>query len=345
MIPLYKPWITEEDTAAVTKAVASGWVSSKGREVNEFEAAFARYVGSKYALSCSSGTTALHLALLATDVDFRVVIPNITFVATANVVEYVSAIAEIVDIDEYSWNMDETQLLEKYAEAYCDAVIPVHLYGSLCKIPNNVSTVIIEDAAEALGTWYEGKHAGTFGDVGCFSFFGNKVITTGEGGMLVTDNQKIYEKAALLRGQGQTRQYFHEVVGYNYRMTNMQAALGLSQLSRIDEILRRKEKIAEQYRSLLGGKVAFQYVPYATNNWLVVIKTDNAKVVVDNLTHNGIETRPVFTPLTKMPPWSGFYGDFPQSEDLHNKGICLPSYPELEEKDVEYICNIISRWC
>jgi len=248
-IPIAEPSITQKEISYVTDAVKSGWVSSLGYYIFEFEKKFAEFIGTKYALTTSNGTTALHLTLASLGIKEgdEVIIPDLTFVATANAVAYTGAKPIIVDVEEDIWCIDPDSI-RKSITPKTKAIIPVHLYGhsadmdEIIKISNEYGLHVIEDAAEAHGAEYKGKKVGSLGKCGVFSFYGNKIITTGEGGMITTDDEKLYERAKFLRDHAMNKEkrYWHSEIGFNYRITNLQAALGLAQLERIEEFLDKR---------------------------------------------------------------------------------------------------------
>src|ERR1700735_4308043 len=255
-IPISKPFIGAREKELVLAALDSGWVSSIGKYIDDFEAGFARYCGTEYALAVSNGTTGLHLALatLGLGPGDEVIIPDLTFVATANAVAYTGATPILADIDADTLCMDPASV-KSLISARTRAIIPVHLYGhpadmdALMEIGDAHAVAIIEDAAEAHGAEYKGRRVGGLGKCGVFSFYGNKIITTGEGGMLTTNDRDFYQQARRLRDHAMSpqRRYFHEETGFNYRITNLQAALGVAQLERIDEFLGRRAEIMNWY--------------------------------------------------------------------------------------------------
>lgn len=345
MIPVSQPWITSLERRNVQEAVDSGWISSTGTFVQKFEEAFAGYVGTKHALGTMNGTAACHLAMLATGVELghEVIVPATTFVATANAVRYCNAEVKVVDIEKDSWNMDLglVKFSEKTKTVFC-----VHLYGNMCNMdalsamPKNV--VLAEDACEAIGGEWKGRRAGGFGVVGAFSFYANKTISTGEGGMLVCNDDDVYERAKLFRGQGQTTRYFHPVVGYNYRMTNIQAAIGLAQLERISEIMDEKRRVYDRYKSRLQGPT-FAAEPKGSKHscWAVTVVVDDPDSVAKTLEKNGIESRRVFYPICDLPPYLGT-GNCPNARWLRDHGITLPSYSELKDEQIDGVCDLIN---
>jgi len=364
MIPIAKPYLDEEELKNIVRAVKSNWISSIGEFINEFENKFAKYCNRKYGISTSNGTTALHLALKALDIKEgdEVIVPDLTFISPANVVKYCNAKPILVDVNKDYWGIDPKRIEEKISQK-TKAIILVHLYGHPCdinsikKVAQKYNLKIIEDAAEAHGAEYESKKVGSFGDISCFSFYGNKIITTGEGGICLTDNKELADKIRILRDHGKetgTGGYYHSVVGFNYRMTNLQAAVGCAQLKKIDRILDRRRKIEEKYNNLLkeievGGKITLiKKMPWATNVcWLYsILIEDNSKhsrdEIIYELKQKGIETRPFFIPLHLMPPHKS-EESFLVSEELSKKGLNLPSSTDLKEEDIETICKEIKE--
>lgn len=369
MIPVSKPWITEREKRYVAEAMDSGWISSTGPFIVQFEEAFASYVGTKHAVGAINGTAACHLAMLSVGVGpgDDVVVPATTFVATANAARYCGANVRIIDIDRMNWNMDP-QYLGLMSEN-TKAIFFVHLYGNMCDMDAlkvaSKNAILVEDACEALGGEWKGKRAGSLGRAAAFSFYANKTISTGEGGMLVTDDDEVYEKAKLYRGQGQTARYFHPVVGYNYRMTNIQAAIGLAQLERMDEIMAEKRRVYERYKERLKNGYGFPFFadePAGSKHscWAVTISVKNPEKISVALAENGVESRRVFFPICDLPPYGKDTrmgaSDFEYDEKtclykkgcdclnarwLRNHGITLPSYSELTNSQIDTICDLV----
>jgi len=358
LIPVAEPWIGEKELQYVTDCVKSGWISSLGDYVIAFEERFARYCGMEYGISCANGTVALHLALVALGIGGgdEVICPTLTFIATANAISYTGAKPVFVDSEPYTWNIDPERIEEKMTKN-TKAIIPVHLYGHPCdmdrilEIARANGLYVIEDAAEAHGAKYKGKMVGSMGDIACFSFYGNKIITTGEGGMLLTNDEDIFERAKLLRDHAMstTKRYWHEFIGFNYRFTNVQAAIGLAQLERIDEIIKIKRKNAKLYNSLLKDVEGLTLPPemdWAENVfWMysVLIEDDFPVVrdeLADSLRERGIDTRPFFCPIHVQPAYSEYNSErFPVAEELARKGINLPSGTTLMREDIQ---NVVS---
>jgi perosamine synthetase len=358
VIPVAEPSITEREITYVCSAVKSGWVSSLGRYIVDFETAFAGYVGTKYALSTMNGTAALHLALEALGVGAgdEVIVPDLTFVATANAVAYTGAIPVFADIDPATWCIDPDSVREQVT-GRSKVIIPVHLYGHpvdmdpLKGIAAEFGLSVVEDAAEAHGAEYKGRKVGSVGDLAVFSFYGNKIITTGEGGMVTTNSPELYERARHLRDHAMSanRRYWHTEIGYNYRMTNMQAALGLAQLERIDELLRKRAKVLAWYREMLSGRAGVTLNPQMNWAkpvcWMVCIllspgnegKRDR---VCEGLREMGVDTRPFFHPLSALPMYGGALG-MTHARDVAARGFNLPSSPSLSHEDVTYVADAL----
>jgi len=364
LIPVAEPLIGEYELKLVTEAVKSGWVSSKGKFIAEFEEEFAKYIGTEYGIATPNGTAALHLALVSLGIGpgDEVIVPTLTFAAVANAVIYVRAKPVFVDSHPDYWCIDPNKIEEKITKR-TKAIIPVHLYGHPCDLEfvieaaRNHELYVVEDCAEAHGAEYKSKKVGSFGDISCFSFYGNKIITTGEGGMCLTNEEKLAERMRVLRDQGMRseKKYWHEVVGFNYRMTNLQAALGVAQLEKIDEFVRRKREIAKTYDSLLKnvrGITLHPEMPWAKNvYWLysILIHSDNYRInrdeLMDVLGENGVETRSFFYPMHIMPPYKRYVANsqFPVAEKLSLSGINLPSSVKLKEEEICKVARLISH--
>lgn len=356
-IPVYQPRILGNEKKYVNECLDSKWISSKGRFVNQFENNFAHYIGVENATTVSNGTVALHLALetLRVGPGDEVIVPTLTYIASVNAIAMVGAIPVFVDSFEGTWNINFNQIKDKISPK-TKAVIVVHLYGLPCEMNEIVQVCkennlfLIEDAAEAFGSKYNNQHVGTFGDISTFSFFGNKTITTGEGGMVVSNSRDIIQKAAYLKSQAvsNVKEYWHDELGYNYRMTNICAAIGLAQLETADAVISKKRELASWYKEKLGGlPVLFQEETSSMFNtyWMVSILFES-EVIKDKvrsaLNANGIETRPLFYPAHTMPR---FKSDeiFPVAESLSKRGMNLPSYPELLREDITRICSEIRK--
>ncbi len=355
MIPVYQPHFGGREKEYVNQCLDSTWISSKGEFIRRFESGFAEYIGAEHVTTACNGTAAIHLALLAIGVGpgDEVIVPTLTYIASVNTIMQTGAEPVFVDSLKSSWQTDPEDIKRKIT-AKTKAIMAVHLYGLPCDmdaitaIAKEHGLFLIEDCAEAFGSRYKGQHVGTFGDVAAFSFFGNKTITTGEGGMVVAKNQHIIGNAYHLKTQGvsPTREYWHDVVAYNYRMTNLCAAIGLAQLEQADEILGKKRRIAEWYQQGLAG------LPLQTHEelpdtvhafWMCSVAVDDAKSrqpLRKHLKQAGIETRPFFYPAHSL-PHCGNAQSFPVAESLSARGINLPSYPGLDRQDVALIIDTI----
>lgn len=328
---------------------------STGEYVSRFENKLVELFGVKSAISCNNGTAALHLALLALGLrpGDEVVVPTLTFIATANAVHYTGAKPIFVDSDE-TWCMDADQVLDELDEKTA-AVIPVHVYGQPCDMDRilGLGIPVVVDAAEAQGACDRGRLVGSDGEITCFSFHGSKTLTAGEGGAIVTDLDGLASDMRLYRGQGMDpdRRYRHDVIGFNYRMTNIQAAIGLAQLERFDEHVSARKRVAAWYKRHLPD--GFRMQPDVPNScssrWMVAVeacKTLDACAIRRRLEQDGVETRPVFPPLHLQPCYAhlGYLpGQFPIAERLHRQGIVLPTHFGLTESDVEDICDALRR--
>lgn len=357
---VYKPQLSGNEKKYVLECIDSTWISSKGKFITEFENKFAEYLGVKYAASVCNGTVALHVALLALGIGSgdEVIVPTFTYIATVNAITYTGATPVFVDSDISHWQMSIEDVKKKLSNK-TKAIIAVHLYGHPCdieelrKIATENKLFLIEDTAEALGSEYNGIKVGTFGDISTFSFFGNKTITTGEGGMVVTNNFELYKKAIHLKGQGlaENREYWHDIIGYNYRMTNICAAIGLAQLENVTTIIRKKREIAAWYKNELKGMPLIFHEEldkkfYSTYWMISILATDettrnNLRL---HLAQNRIETRPAFNPIHLMPMYYKEEYYFPIAVEISRRGMNLPSYPDLTMNDVKFICNIIKNF-
>ena len=358
-LPVAEPNLGEVELAYVTECVKTGWVSSSGKFVKRFEKMFAEFCGSRYAIATTNGTTALHLALLALDIQSgdEVIVPSMTFIATANAVKYTGATPVFVDSEPATWNIDPARV-EAAINPNTKAIVPVHLYGHpadmdpILEIAKKYKLAVIEDAAEAHGAKYKGQVVGSISDMGIFSFYGNKIITTGEGGMIVTNSKKYADQTRILRDHGMSasKRYWHPVLGYNYRLTNIQAALGVAQMERIESIIASRVSIGQQYEHQLKDCKGITLPPqekWAKNvYWLYTVLVEknyeiSRETLVKQLDSKGIETRPLFPPVHTQPIYNTGQ-TLPVAESLYTKGISLPSFPRIESADINRITDIIS---
>jgi len=376
-IPLSEPFITGNEWKYVRECLDSGWVSSAGEFVKKFASSFAQYIGVKHAVPMTNGTAALHVSLVALGLkaDEEVIVPSLTFIATANVVRYCNAHPVFMDSDAETLCIDVNKtidfiekecvwsngcLINKSTQRRVRGVIPVHIYGHpvdmrpLLDISQKYNLFILEDATEALGAKYKGEMIGKLSLVSAFSFNGNKIITTGGGGMVVTDNDQIAERVTHLSTQARcdNREYLHDEVGYNYRLTNIQAALGLAQLEKIDEFIQSKRRIASFYQNELGNGMGLQICKekewaFSTYwlSWLLLDDFGKDRLeVLDNLNAQEIQARPFFIPLHLLLPYKDCQTYYIELvEKLYNRGINIPSHVELTNDELFYVVEAIKK--
>jgi len=362
LIPVAAPMLAGNEKAYVMDCLESTWISSTGPYIDRFEQMFAEFCGVRHAVACSNGTTALHLALLALGVGpgDEVIVPTLTFVATANAVTYCGARPVFVDVDADTWNIDVASL-ESMITPRTRGIIPVHLFGHpaemdrILAIARRHGLFVVEDSAQAHGAEFRGQRIGSIGDLATFSFYGNKIVTTGEGGMVVTGNDETAHRLRQFRSQGgdPARRYWFPVVGYNYRMTNMTAAIGVAQMENIDWHLQRRREVAAWYRERLGagdahrvGQVERPWVRHAWWMYSVVFREDGVRErVVEALAAQGVETRPFVHPLHTLPPYRDEAGasGLPVSERLGRRGLNLPTWAGLSRDDVQLVCDTMAE--
>ena len=355
-IPVYQPDLTGNEKRYVLECLDSSWISSKGRFIAEFEDRFAAQVGVNHSVGVCNGTVALHLALVTLGIGpgDEVIVPTLTYIAAVNAIAYTGATPVFVDSVPETWQMDPADVRRKLTPR-TKAIMAVHLYGhpcdmgSLTSIAREKGIFLVEDCAEAFGTRYCGRHVGVFGDIACFSFFGNKTITTGEGGMVVTNDKTLFERARHFKGQGLAahREYWHDVIGYNYRLTNICAAIGLAQLERAGEVITKKRQLAETYRQELAGlpvEMQGEHGDATHSHWMISILVGAAadrEPLRARLKENGIETRPFFYPAHTMPMYASHFHRHPVAENLAWRGINLPSWPGLTTAQVKDIATTV----
>jgi perosamine synthetase len=361
-IPVSSPDVSGNEKQYVGECIDSGWISSIGQFVKRFETEFASFCGCHYAATVNTGTAALHLALRALNVGpgDEVIVPALTFASTANVVLYQGATPVFVDSGKEDWNMDAGDFA-KLTTPRTRAVIPVHLYGQPCAMEPILAIAkrhglhVVEDAAEAHGATVGTTRVGSLGHVACFSFYGNKIITTGEGGMCVTNDERLHERMAMLRDHGmdRLRRYWHEEVGFNYRMTNLQAAVGCAQLERIDQLLEKKRWVREQYDAHLDGLgcVLPQDPPYGRSVfWLYTLllprgaSAAERDALIKTLAEQRIDSRPIFYTVPDMPPYRQYDRALPNAREISARGITLPSFHALTEAQIARIAGTVRRW-
>ncbi|MDW7776906.1 MAG: DegT/DnrJ/EryC1/StrS family aminotransferase [Methanosarcinales archaeon] len=363
IIPLAQPDIGEEEILLVNEVLRSGWLSM-GPKVGEFEKRFADYIGTKHAIAVNSGTSGLHLCMNAIDIKKgdEVITSPFSFVASSNSILFEDGTPVFVDIDPYTLNMDA----EKIEAAITDntkAILPVHVFGQPCEmdaimdIAKEYDLAVIEDACEAVGAEYNGRKAGTFGDASVFAFYPNKQMTTGEGGIVVTDDDNIATLCRSLRNQGRSEDgewLNHVRLGYNYRLDEMSCALGIGQLNRIDELLEKRAWVAEEYTRQLSDVVGIttQYLdPKVMMSWFVYVvqisKEINRNKVLEYLKEHGVSCRPYFTPIHLQPFYKEMFGykegDYPICEKVCNSTIALPFYGNMDKETIGHVCSVLKN--
>jgi len=374
MVLLSGPNISGNEWKYVKDCLDTGWVSSVGSYVTDFENNIANYVNSKYAIATSSGTTALHLSLLLSDVKINdlVLVANVTFIATLNAIKYTGANPILIDIDEKSWQIDLdllTNFLETKTEMknnFCilkktgqiiKAIVPVHVLGNMCDMNRLVlicakyNIKIVEDSAESLGSRFDGKHSGTFGDFGCFSFNGNKIITSGGGGMIVTDNEDLAIKAKHLSTQAKADnfEYYHDQIGYNYRLTNVAAAIGLAQLENLDSFIHKKHQVRDFYIDSLSkvGDIEFQEINKKVNSnwWLFTIKTEKQKSLLKSLNKNQLQSRPFWIPMNRLPMFKDelYVTENDISNKVYQNSLSIPCSTNITDSELSKVVECIKN--
>ena len=364
--PIAGPEISNLDIEAVARATREDWFANANRSVVEFEQAFAKHTQRRYAIALPSCTSAIHLALLSLNLgkDDQVIVPDMTWIASSAPIEYVGAKVVFVDIDLHNWCI----AADAIAAAICQhtkAIIAVDLYGSMpewdkiLSIAKQKNIFVIEDAAEAIGSKYKNKPAGSFGDVSVFSFHASKTITTGEGGMLVTDRKDLFEKMLILRDHGRNpgdKNFFNDHIAFKYKMSSMQAALGLSQLSRLDKFIDKKRLIFNAYQQELSNVPDITLNPVIadvfSSYWMVCVILGKTYTIAisklrEKLLARGVDTRPCFHPLSSLPAYKehiinnqAILNDTPVAYAIGPHGLNLPSSVVLTEDDIKDICNI-----
>ncbi len=357
-IYLDAPNVGELEKEYLARAIDAGYVSTAGPFVGEFEERFAGYLGVNAAVSTQSGTAALRLALheLGVGPGDEVIVPALTFIATANPVSYVGATPVFADVDTDTWTIDPSDM-EKRVTDRTKAVIPVHIYGNPCPMDEILAIArarglyVIEDATESLGALYKGRHTGTIGDFGCFSFNGNKLITTGGGGMITGNDDERLRHIKFLVNQARDAGggYYHPEIGFNERMTNIEAALGLAQLERLEGFLEMKRRFRAIYREGLEGsgtaKLQKECPDGRSSFWLTCALFDrrvNPDNLLERMKAEGVPARRVFTPLVECPPYAKYKdGDYGNAYGIFERGICLPGSTLNGEDDIFSVCNML----
>jgi perosamine synthetase len=373
MTLLSAPNIAGNEWKYVKDCLDTGWVSSVGSYVDSFEKKLAEFTGAKYAVATSSGTTALHISLILSGVkqgDY-VIVPNITFVASLNSIAYTGAEPILMDVNVDDWQMD-LDLLDQYLSentirddnGLClhksdrrviRAIMPVHVLGNMCDIDKLIEIAlrhgitVVEDSTESLGSYYKGKHSGTFGQFGCISFNGNKIITCGGGGMILTDNEDLAKKAKHITTQAKSDpfEYFHDEIGYNYRLVNVLAAIGVAQMEQLPSFLERKEQVASFYQQNLSGigDISFQSVSKDSkvNNWLFTIKSKEQKKLLKELNAAKLQSRPFWVPMNQLPMFSTakFITKDNVSTELYNTCLSIPCSTSISDQELLQVTDLI----
>ena len=374
MVLLSGPNISGNEWKYVKECLDTEWVSSVGSYVSRFEEMLAEHAGTNHAVATASGTTALHISLILSGIgagDY-VITTNITFIATLNAIKYTGADPILMDIDPGTWQMD-LDLLEQFLEEECmleddglvykkngrrvKAIMPVHVLGNMCDmgrlsvISDKWQLPVIEDAAEALGSYCRDQHAGSFGRLGCFSFNGNKIVTCGGGGMIVTDDEQLARRAKHLTTQAKADplEYFHDSIGYNYRLTNVAAAIGVGQMENLEVFLRRKEEVRQFYQSELNGigDISFQKVDdhIQANWWLFTIKTNSMRPLLSELNSQKLQSRPLWVPMNHLPMFRDdiYYNTNDVSSQVYDKCLSIPCSTNIKDEDLEAVVQVIKR--
>jgi perosamine synthetase len=366
-IPQFKPYLDDKEYESIKECFDNNWIT-EGPKSKEFVEALCNLIGVKYGVLAPNGTLSLYMALKSIGIGYgdEVIVPNFTFIASANAIEMCGAKPIFVDIKE-DLHIDINKC-EKLLTRRTKAIMPVHIYGMSCNMDqivefaNKNNLKIVEDAAQAIGVTWKGKHSGTHGDVGSFSFFADKTITTGEGGLVVTNDEKIYEKLLYLRNQGRTDRgsFIHPKIGYNFRMTDIQSAIGLSQLKKLPEIINSKMNILLTYKKYLKNTINILEPPKKSNHIpfrVCITIPGGSEYLMKILSDNNIETRTFFYPLSDQPCYAlkknriknFFYkffkikDNFEISKKMYNEGICLPSFVGISESEIKYICDKINE--
>jgi perosamine synthetase len=375
MIPLSVPNLAGNEWEYIKDCLDTSWVSSVGSYVNRFEQALADFTGAKYAVATSNGTSALHIGLKLAGVtqDDLVIVPNITFVATANAVHYTGAVPMLIDVDTDTWQMD-LDLLENYLEKYTyesndetyslihhkciKAIMPVHVLGNMCDmdrlmgIANKYNIKVIEDSTEALGSTFKDKHAGTFGMFGTSSFNGNKIITTGGGGMILTNDEALAKRAKHITttAKSDPMEYDHDEVGYNYRLVNILAAMGVAQMEQLPDFLKRKKQIADLYNQALlsiEGIIPQKITEgVEANNWLYTVKAPRAKELLQFLNENQIQARPFWIPMNRLPFMKNapYITENDVAGSVYGQCVSLPCSTNITDEEVQIVIGLIKQF-
>lgn len=358
-IPVYQPDLSGNESAYVNECLTSGWVSSRGAFIERFEHSFRDYIGAQHAISVCNGTVAIQVALAALGVGpgDEVIVPSLTYIASVNSIVILGAVPVFADSDATTMQLDPAEL-ERLRTPRTKAVFPVHLYGHACDMRAICAWAkvhgiwVIEDCAESFGATLDGQHTGTFGDAATFSFFGNKTITTGEGGMVVFRERSHRDAGFAYKTQGvsPTRTYWHDRIGFNFRMTNIEAAIGLAQLERADATLARKRELAHHYERALRGlpiRFAKLYPGVVSSYWMIACVVEKPALrdgLMSHLSAHAVDTRPFFHPAHVLPMYLHAGVNLPRADELAATGLNLPSWPGLTAKQVDRVCDLIREY-
>jgi len=354
-IPYYEPWLGEEELAQLNEVIRANWIS-EGAKTREFERRLAELHGTKYALATSNCTGALIIAMKALGIGpgDEVIVPSFTFIASVSSVRLAGATPVLVDVDAQTLNIDPLAA-ERAITPRTKAIIPVHLYGQAADMEAIMAVAarhglpVIEDAAQGLAVKFQGRPVGSFGEIGCLSFFTDKSITLGEGGAVLTSSDRLYEELLMLKNDGRLERgmYCHDRVGYNLRITELQGAVGVAQLGKLETIVRMKRENADLYRRLLEGTPGLEFthrdprcfvVPHRVN-----VLVDDPDALIAHLEANGIGCRRFYLPV-HMQPCYNIAGDFPNAETLYRRGLSFPSAPTLKEEQIAFVCDKVREF-
>lgn len=365
MIPVNEPWLGESEERYVLECLRTGWISSAGPFIERFESAWAEYCGTDHGIAVSNGTTALYAAMASLKLDpgDEVIMPTFTFIGCAHAIRMAGAIPVLVDSDPHTWCMNVSHIEQKLSPR-TRAIMPVHIYGHpvdmgpLCKLAEKHDLHVIEDAAEAPGATYEGCRTGGLGDIGCFSFYANKILTTGEGGMVTTNDVALADRVRSYRNMAfrTDRRFLHTEVGHNYRLTNVQAAIGLAQVETVDQRVSRKREIGARYNEALGGTEGLQLpveMPWASNvYWMygLVLGEDtgfDATTFADAMRESGIDTRPFFIGMHEQPVFldQGLFVEeaYPVADRIARQGLYLPSGLTITDQQIAEVADVVRK--
>ena len=375
MLPLSVPNLCGNEWKYIKECLDTNWVSSVGSFVNKFEQSIADFTGAKYAVATSNGTAALHISLLLAGVQQGdlVLVPNITFIASVNSIKYAGASPILIDIDEHTWQMN-LDLLEQFlaketlnkngvcvhkkSNRIIRAIMPVHVLGNMCNmeklsaLAEKYKLTVIEDATESLGSYYKKKHAGTFGTLGCLSFNGNKIITTGGGGMLITNNEKLAKRAKHLTTQAKADafEYFHDEVGYNYRLVNILAVMGVAQMELLPSFLKKKKEITffyqEKLKDICGIKFQELEKEVVPNNWLFTASFPKQKKLMHYLLSKDIQVRPFWVPMNRLPMFKKemYITTHDDSNKVYKNCMSLPCSTNIKGSELKQVVSSIKEF-